>query len=231
VNSTHISEIYTSVQGEGPFTGEKQIFVRLAGCPLRCDYCDTPSSLIARGHPRLSVAEALKRTLAERRTHRAQTVSLTGGEPLAHVGFLKEFIPALKKKKFRVYLETAGVHPKNLKAVVKNCDVVSMDMKLPSAIGRAYWNEHAEFVAAGGDKVFVKVVIERHSKPDELKRVVDILSRRARPPLLVLQPVTPEAAGIEAPSEKQLADFYAMASKKLPRVLVMPQQHKLWGVR
>src|SRR5689334_12565633 len=142
MKSAFISEIYTSLQGEGPYTGEKQIFVRLAGCPLRCDYCDTPASLTTKGHPELSVTDALNAVLNERRHRGARTVSLTGGEPLAHVAFLSEFAPALQSKKFRVYLETAGVHPRPLEKIVRSCDVISMDMKMPSATGKTYWNEH-----------------------------------------------------------------------------------------
>src|ERR1041385_2261185 len=99
--SAFISEIFATVQGEGPFTGERQIFVRLAGCPLRCRYCDTPKSLVARGHPFLSSAEVLRRVRKLRRRTRARTVSLTGGEPLAQAGFLAELAGKLKASGFR----------------------------------------------------------------------------------------------------------------------------------
>jgi len=230
MNSTFVSEIYTSLQGEGPYAGERQIFVRLAGCPLRCNYCDTPASLIGRGHPRLSVQAVVKKVLSERKKHKATTVSVTGGEPLAHVSFLTELLPALKNKKFRVYLETAGIHPKNLSRVVRDCDVIAMDIKLPSAGGKPYWREHAHFLEEGEGKLFVKVVLTRHSKNSEVEKAVALLRKRPVSPLLVLQPVTPQP-GVEAPTEKQLGDFYAIAVKKLRKVLVMPQQHKTWGVR
>jgi organic radical activating enzyme len=150
---------------------------------------------------------------------------------LAHVSFLAELLPALKKKKFRVYLETAGVHPKNLARVVRDCDVIAMDIKLPSATGRVYWREHEQFVEEAEGKLFVKVVIERQSKKSEFERAVGILSKRPVSPLLVIQPVTPGNPGVDAPSAKQLGDFYALAARKLRKVLVMPQQHKLWGLR
>ncbi|MDF1532664.1 MAG: 7-carboxy-7-deazaguanine synthase QueE, partial [ANME-2 cluster archaeon] len=39
-----LGEIFNSIQGEGIFTGMRQVFVRFQGCPLHCDYCDTPQS-------------------------------------------------------------------------------------------------------------------------------------------------------------------------------------------
>ena len=88
-------------------------------------------------------------------------------EGFAQALFRLEFIAALKKRKFRTYLETAGVHPKALASVARHVDVVSMDMKLPSATGKVFWKEHGAFLRAGRGKIFVKVVIEKKSKGDK----------------------------------------------------------------
>jgi hypothetical protein len=106
-----------------------------------------------------------------------------------------------------------------------------MDIKLPSAIGKTHWKEHEQFIEEAEGKVFVKIVVEKKSKASEFARAVSVLSKRPVSPLLVLQPVTPGNPGVEAPTMQQLGDFYALAAKKLRRVLVMPQQHKLWGLR
>lgn len=229
--SAFISEIYASVQGEGPHAGERQVFVRLAGCPLRCSYCDTPGSLTARGHKRFSVDEALAKIIAAARPKSIRTVSLTGGEPLAQPLFVGALFKELKKRKFRTYLETAGIHANALASVARFTDVVSMDMKLPSATGKSLWKEHAAFLKAGRGKIFVKIVIEKKSKPSEIMKAVDILSKSRPTPLLVLQPATPIEGQTSAPSPDQIADIYAMANRRLPRVLVMQQQHKFWGAR
>lgn len=231
MKTAFISEIYASIQGEGPFTGERHVFVRLAGCPLRCRYCDTPASLTAAGHARKNVSAVVQETVRLARREKIETVSVTGGEPLAHGAFLKEFLPALKKKRLRVYLETAGIHPAALAQVIANVDVVSMDVKLPSSVGRAYWREHRAFLEAAGGKAFVKIVIEKKTNLAEIKRAVALLKNFAKPPLLVLQPVTPIDNQVEAAGPAQIAEAYAWASHRLPSVLVMPQQHKMWDVR
>lgn len=226
-----ISEIYPSVQGEGPFTGEPQIFVRLAGCPLRCNYCDTPGSLSVQGHPLLSVASVMKTIRQLHRAHKIQTVSVTGGEPLVQAGFLKELFSELQKNKLKIYLETAGIHPNNLKRVIRYCDVIAMDVKLPSAVKHSYWSQHREFLKVAGKKAFVKIVIEAQSSLGELKQAVRMLASSKLKPLLVLQPATPLASHGKAPSWEKISAMYQLASRSLPRVLVMPQQHKSWRIR
>lgn len=229
-----VSEVYVSVQGEGPYSGERQVFVRLAGCPLRCRYCDTPGSLTIRGHQRRTVTEVMGEI--EKVGSTVKTVSLTGGEPLLQLPFARSLLQALKKKKKRTYLETAGVYPNAMKAVRPFVDVVSMDMKLPTAVGKEFWSEHRAFLRNAGKNAFVKIVWERASLLSELKSAVKILKSLRTPPLLVIQPVSTIDEPIRepkpaAPDAEHLADAYAYAAEQLPRVLVIPQQHKLWGVR
>jgi len=232
MNSAYVSEIYTSLQGEGPYTGERQIFFRLAGCPFRCDYCDTPDSLTSQGHTKMSVSESSARIAALSLQDGLKTVSITGGEPLAHVSFLKELLPLLKDKGFRIYLETAGIHFNAFDQINDYCDIVAMDIKLPSAIGRAYWDEHREFLKIGKGKIFVKIVIEQQSSDEELAAAVNLIGSITPPPLLVLQPVTPQLPFVPSPPQKtKMESFFSFAKKTLPYVHIMPQQHKIWGVR
>ncbi|MCG3205262.1 MAG: 7-carboxy-7-deazaguanine synthase [Elusimicrobia bacterium] len=228
--SAMVSEIYASIQGEGPFTGERQVFVRLAGCPLRCRYCDTPGSLTAKGHSRRSVEEVLNEVGRLSRKSASQTVSVTGGEPLSQPTFVRDLFKKLKAAQFRTYLETAGIHAKALRSVIGFTDVVAMDIKLPSATGKQLWNEHAEFLKVGKKKIFVKIVIEKRSTLSEIKAAVNLLGKIPTPPLLVLQPVTTISSRTSSPSKEQLADAYQIAAS-LSRVLIMPQQHKTWKAR
>jgi len=230
MRSAYISEIYPTIQGEGPFTGERQVFLRLAGCPLRCDYCDTPGSLEIKGHPFLDVEEITSRVDQICRDQMIETVSVTGGEPLTQVSFLEVLLPLLKKRKRRIYLETAGIHPTALNRVIEFCDVVSMDLKLPSATGKIFWNQHAQFLNVAKGKVFVKIVIEKQTPSFEVEKAISLLEKRDPPPLLVLQPVSPQGQ-VQAPTDFQMEELISFARSRLPRVQAMPQQHKAWAIR
>ncbi len=96
-----ISEIFYSLQGETNTVGLPTVFVRLTGCPLRCQYCDTAYAFS--GGIKMSQAEVLEKISK----YKAHYVTVTGGEPLAQ----KECIPlltALCDQDYRVSLETSG---------------------------------------------------------------------------------------------------------------------------
>lgn len=238
----YISEIFSSLQGEGPFVGERQIFIRLAGCPWRCDYCDTPDSLTVRGAKQYSVEDLLDEVHHQLEVKDQRVVSLTGGEPLAQTNFLVELLPALHRFGLRTYLETSGTQPELLRRVIEHCDVVAMDVKLPSAIGREFWKEHKEFLSVAGKKAFVKIVLTHKTTEEEVRAALDMVSSVDGSLCVVLQPVTPIAdlehrlAGkpkselIAAPAAKNLARWWKDAQEKLSDVRVIPQMHPIWGM-
>jgi organic radical activating enzyme len=142
-----VLEVFASIQGEGLFVGEPQVFLRLRGCPLRCRYCDTPHSWTlrapdlerpARVHappPRGAFEEPAWATPFRAATWiravepgRPRTVSVTGGEPLAWPDFVRALKPFLGER--RLHLETAGAHPAALACVLEAVDHVSLDLKL-----------------------------------------------------------------------------------------------------
>lgn len=96
-----LAEIFYSVQGEGTWTGTPAVFVRLAGCNLACDFCDTDYALkfVA------SVAEVVTRVRAEGGD--CPMVILTGGEPLAQRAAVA-LIDALRADGRRVHIESNG---------------------------------------------------------------------------------------------------------------------------
>jgi organic radical activating enzyme len=226
-----ISEIFHSLQGEGKYTGVRQIFVRFSGCNLRCRWCDTPQAL---GGPlsrfqEYTVEEILNEVqkLWPRDGH---SVSLTGGEPLVQTDFLKELLPAVQARGQKTYLETNGVLVEELAQVIDHVDIVSMDFKLPSSAGtRGYWREHEAFLKISLRKeVFVKAVVCRRTILEDIVTAVELLARLDPHVLLVLQPNGLERD--EGALEKCL-EYRDYGRRYLPNVEVMPQMHKIWGVR
>lgn len=251
----YVAEIFSSLQGEGPFVGERQLFIRLAGCPWRCDYCDTPKGLTAEGAKQYSVEELLDEVHRALEKKDQRVVSLTGGEPLSQANFLAELMPALRRFGLKNYLETSGTQPEHLRRVVDHCDVVAMDIKLPSAIGREFWTEHREFLSVAGKKAFVKIVVTQETADEEVRRALDMVSSVDPGLCVVLQPVTPiadlehrlaAAAGgrpvlsgwagksgaprLVPPAPDRLARWWTAAEEKLSDVRVVPQMHPVWGM-
>ncbi|MEN8763535.1 MAG: 7-carboxy-7-deazaguanine synthase QueE [Thiogranum sp.] len=96
-----ISEIFLSLQGESTLVGLPTVFVRLTGCPLRCQYCDTEYAF--RGGDYMETGAVVARVAAYQVRH----VTVTGGEPLAQPACLA-LLSRLCDAGYRVSLETSG---------------------------------------------------------------------------------------------------------------------------
>ena len=255
-----IVEIFSGVQGEGIHVGRRQIFLRLAGCNLACDYCDQPEARIV---PVLALIEraagrrnfiAVRNPLGVERTARAvlrldrprglhHAVSVTGGEPLMQAGFLAALLPVLRRAGLRVLLETNGTRPGEFRALRHLVDIVSMDFKLRSSTGRAMpTNAHREFLrlaARGGREVYVKAVVSSRTTGAEIARAAGLIAAIKRSVPLVLQPVTRRGRlarlrggrSPAPPDAARLLKLQAAAGKVLPDVRVIPQTHKIIGQR
>jgi organic radical activating enzyme len=225
-----VVEVFSSLQGEGLRVGERQVFVRFGGCNLHCDYCDEPDT-IAIPSGNVWSAERVKKAIAslqKRRPHRA--ISWTGGEPLLHPAFLTPLMAWARERGLENYLETNGTLPGALSAVAPLCDVVAMDVKLPSATGRETWAAHAAFLEEAPRGTFVKVVLTARSTEAEWRRVLALLRAAPRRVPLVLQPATP-GFGADAIAPARCLRLEAQARRVLRDVRVVPQWHHLWRVR
>jgi organic radical activating enzyme len=250
-------EIFSSFQGEGPHVGASTLFVRLGGCDLRCAWCDTPETWIPgerarvetrRGHGELqdeaspASIDVLASHLERLEAGRHRFVSLTGGEPLLQPEAVLALAERVRALGGRVFLETHGLCTEAMAKVAPAIDVVSMDWKLASDVRRAsdpkaseprpFHAEHARFLRAAlaADEVYVKVVVTRASRDEELDLVVRRIAEIDPDITLVLQPVTPFGAVKEpVPAERMLA-WQRRAEEHLADVRVIPQTHKQVGV-
>lgn len=126
-----ITEIFYSLQGEAATAGKPTTFVRLTGCPLRCQYCDTAYAFS--GGRSMSQGDIV----AEVQRHPARLVTVTGGEPLAQAGVLA-LMTRLCDLGYGVSLETGGAL--DLSAVDERVSRV-MDLKTPGS-GEAERNDY-----------------------------------------------------------------------------------------
>jgi 7-carboxy-7-deazaguanine synthase len=224
-----VLDIFQSRQGEGLCVGDPQIFLRLGGCNLVCDYCDTPESIPFQSGRALATDEVVARIETLRQESGASILSVTGGEPLAQTESLKTLLPSLRERGFQIYLETNGSLPDALAKIVGSCDWIAMDLKPESATGRDLWEAHRWFLETGGKKVFVKMVLTDSTAEAEFQRGVDLLAQVRRDTPLILQPATPWGSAGSIPLAR-LTSWWAWAAQRLPDVRIIPQIHRLWEI-
>lgn len=228
--NARVQEIFTSIQGEGVFSGKRQIFVRFFGCNLSCNFCDTPQD--PKDMREYSLQGLFSDVTSKAGPKDVHSVSITGGEPLLQADFLRMFLPKLKQSGYKVYLETNGALPENLKKVIDYVDIVAMDIKLPSSTSNIdLWKEHAEFLNIAMKKqIFVKIVVTSKTTLSDFNKAVFLVTERDPHIALVIQPVTSQK-NTDCVNEKALSQFKNIASEHLRRVRVIPQMHKLYGIR
>jgi 7-carboxy-7-deazaguanine synthase len=242
-----LSEIFVSIQGEGARAGEKHLFVRFAGCNIRCRYCDTPDSLIRVAECEVTwmtgereridnpvrasaLAAIVDRCCADDPS--IAMIALTGGEPMVQHAFLAAWLSAYPPPR-PCLLETNATLVSGLDAVLQHVAVVSADVKLPSNSGeRELWDEHRRFLSACTDvDVYVKLPVDERSDACEVRRGARLVAEAAPHATLFVQPITGARDSHWHTSEHRLLELVACAQAEMPRTRLRPQLHKLIGVR
>lgn len=120
-----IVEIFHSIEGEGKRAGATATFIRLAGCNLRCTYCDTAYSQEERYCEEMSLDEIMSHCLYPR-------ITITGGEPLLAAG-IEILVDRLLSDDFEVNIETNGSVDISPLPLGTDKLFLTMDYKLPSS--------------------------------------------------------------------------------------------------
>jgi len=237
----NVVEVFSSIQGEGQCVGYRQVFLRLAGCNLKCAYCDTPDSrkLVAEGHIEKTAGKREFEIISNPISIATlsgyvnnllilphHSVSLTGGEPLCQAEAIATLAPLING---RIYLETNGTLPSALSIVLPHIDIISMDIKLPSVTGQDLWQEHKEFLClANTRRVFVKLVVTNKTSTEEFQRAIDLIAAVNHDIPFIIQPVTP-INDCEGVTPDMVLIWQAQALTRLRDVRVIPQTHKFMG--
>lgn len=258
--SARLIEVFSAIQGEALNIGTRQIFIRFAICDLRCSYCDSahtwqmPVQIRVECTPGLrdfefhanpvQVSDLLTWVERQNQSGLHDSISLTGGEPLLHAAFLREFLPEVRALTgLPVYLETGGHRPQELAMVLQDLDSVGMDIKLPSVSGESHWEAHRQFLQLCVDaqkEVFVKIIISEGTLREELEKAGELVGKVSEKVPVYLQPVTPlreeEKAKMKgqvsekfllAPSPEQVLEWQGLMKRYVKPVRVIPQTHKM----
>lgn len=250
MEKAHIKEIFSSIQGEGPVVGLRQLFIRFSDCNLNCHYCDTDfqrskytavekeigiQDFFFEENP-ITIAKLVKIIQSNFNLKHYHSISLTGGEPLLHYKFINEFSKYIKHK---MYIETNGTLFDNLFKLANICSIdwcplIGMDIKLESSTGHTFeFDNYRKFLllcCAISRQFFVKVIVTGDSTVDEIMQVTEVIKRVNLDIPLILQPVTKHYDFVKEVSMKDMYIFQEKASEVLKEVRIIPQVHKYLSI-
>jgi len=247
-----IFEIFQSLQGETSRAGLPMHFIRLAGCDLRCSYCDTPAARDPAAGRAMTVADVLRAvdapplpstslgtspstalpSTALGASRAGPWVAITGGEPLLQLDDLNALIAALLERGRRVLIETSGAYS------IDSLDaraVRIVDVKTPGSgmADRMHWpnldlltpHDEVKFVLTGRDDYeWAKKIVARYRLLDH----TTVLFGPAAPP--GVDAGAPPGVDAGAPSLDPAALARWILADALP-VRLNLQLHKLLGLR
>ena len=219
---TKVKEVFKSIQGEGLYIGYEQVFVRFCRCNLNCNYCDT--DFLSDGNTKDFSSKELADIINS--ITGIHSVSLTGGEPLLEIDFLKEFLPLCKHK---IYLETNATLADNLSQIIDYVDYVSADIKLESATGnKNNFGLHDKFFDVAKRKdLFAKVVFNKNIAQYEIDETVKLAKKYNIQ--LVLQPQMKGDSFVD--KSEDIERVFKIFAEKYSKSRLIPQMHKFLKVQ
>jgi len=229
-------EIFTSVEGEGILYGTKTLFVRLAGCPFTCFYCDTKESLPLNSGEEYTIDEA-NELIDSNLQNQTYKVNFTGGDPLIQHQAVAQLAKHIQNKKIPTYLESSCFDIDRFNHVLPFIDIVKIEFKTKDS--DFVDSEHYEKLIGHTMKclqssvkskktTYVKIVVSSKTQLNEFKKLVDdIFSNISKENIhgFVIQPTY----GISEPPLDLLLNLYDIVFPHYIDVKVVPQLHKFIG--
>ncbi|WP_292371489.1 7-carboxy-7-deazaguanine synthase QueE [Methanosarcina sp. UBA411] len=246
--SAPIREVFCSVQGEGPYVGARQAFVRFSGCNLNCNYCDTdfanPGTCDYEQVEGSGSFEKIKNPVSIGQLEaimkpfkKLHSVSLTGGEPLLHADFIDKL-----NLDSPLYLESNMTLPEQARKLTEKVTYVSGDFKLPESlrgIGSEVREAHMENTVEcfrllrknHSRDCFCKIVVDSNTELETVTPAVEAIAPYVS--CVILQPETPIGRDVMNPQSIQASVQNIMGlQKNLLEIIdtrVIPQTHRMWG--
>ena len=231
---TRLFEIFTSIEGEGILYGTKTLFVRLAGCPYSCFYCDTLDALPLDSGKEYSINEACD-LIDKNLQKNTYKVNFTGGEPLIQHEAVSELAKHVKSKGIPTYLESACFDSKKFLHVLPSIDFVKIEFKTidsefidtkhhPNLIKNTL--ECLEASINAKKTTYIKIVVSSNTEFSSFNELVDKIFKIASKETIsgfIIQPTT----NISEPSLEKLIEFYDSVYPYYDQVRIVPQLHKI----
>ena len=228
-----IFEIFTSVEGEGILYGTKTLFVRLAGCPFTCFYCDTKESLPLDSGIEYSIDDA-KQLIDTNLKNQTYKVNFTGGDPLIQHQAVAQLAKHIQEKNIPTYLESSCFDIDRFNHVLPFIDIVKIEFKTKDSnfVDSKHYEKlinHTMKCLESSVKekkiTYIKIVISSKTKVIEFKElIVQIFTKISKENIdgFVIQPTY----GIAEPSLDLLLNLYDIVYPYYVDVKVVPQLHK-----
>lgn len=213
-DSLIVNEIFGSIDGEGIRTGELATFIRLAGCNLRCRYCDTSYALQINQGTELTIDEIINKV----KEIGYKNITLTGGEPLLQKNSIT-LIDELIKNNFNVNIETSGSI--DITPLLDKEVIITLDYKTISS------GMNNRMILSNYEKLRKQDVLKFVCNKDDFKDIKQVLKNNNIKSYIYLSPIFNE---IE-PSE--LVDFLKELHNEnynTDKIRVQIQLHKvIWN--
>ena len=229
-------EIFTSIEGEGILYGTKTLFVRFAGCPFSCFYCDTKESLPLDSGNEYSIEDAYKLIDTNIKDNTFK-VNFTGGDPLVQHEAVAKLAKYVQNKKINTYLESSCFDSTRFEYVLPFIDILKIEFKTKDSdfIDSKNYEKlinnamHCLSLSVSAKKTtYIKIVVSSKTQLNDFKSLVkqifNIVSHNQLNGF-VIQPTF----GISEPSLDLLLKLYDLVYPYYDEVRIIPQLHKFIG--
>lgn len=234
-----ISEIFTSIEGEGIFVGKKTLFIRFSGCHLKCKWCDTKYALPLDSGTEYQIDEIEGLILRELQPF-TYKVNFTGGEPLLQTDAVIELADFIKKQtNLKTYIESSCFDSELFSKVLPFIDICKIEFKTADSKvveNKDYDNlllneiKCLELAVENNKTTYIKIVVTNSTDLDSFKNLVYNISKKIKPSDILSFIIQP-SHGIDQPSVDKLLNIYDIVQPIFPEVRIIPQLHKEIGAR